>query len=693
MRFYRHLRRKISAAGLLPRGVLARITGYLCAIVLLLLIAEAVSSALRRPSTAHAFGAWAEVLAYPAAILFLIVLIKLFRQRVLWRLRNRLIVTYVFIGVIPIALLLAMMLLAGKYLAGQFAAYLVTADLRAQVSSLAAENGEIAAQLAVEMRNGVAPDTAANVLRASDRFSRAPQRTTMFWYGAREFEVHRRVDESHVNPPPAWLVHEAESNRLAEFEDIVWTGKELRFTALRVLRVGSERLIVGSHEPLNNSALAQLAGNLGVVSIGHGETGAPLAAGGSLPGGSWLNFAYTLITPLRVRDWNTGAALDNDFGLIVTTRNSLLYERLGTALGRASGAFLVWLTAIGALFTVIELFALLVGVRLTRSITAAVYDLYEATLRVNRGDFSRRIPIRSTDQLAALETSFNDMTGSLQRLLAEQKEKQRIEGDLAIAQEVQNQLFPSHIAQLESLEVYGTCRPARTVSGDYYDFLPLGPEQLTIAVGDISGKGISAALLMATLHSAVRSFLVLHARERASQPALALAAAGQSTSVTDENAAPELSPSQWLTLLNAHLFHSTPASKYATLFLGEYDGHTRRLTYSNGGHLAPLVLTPGGGVRRLETGGMVVGLFDAMRYEEESVTLKPGDIFIAYSDGITEPENEFGEFGEERLIELIRENSDLPLARIADEVLTAVNDWIGGAEQPDDMTLVFARVR
>src|SRR4029077_11224609 len=105
--------------------------------------------------------------------------------------------------------------------------------------------------------------------------------------------------------------------------------------------------------------------------------------------------------------------------------------------------------------------------------------------------------VRSADQLAALETSFNSMTENIERLLAEEQEKQRIENELTIAQEVQEQLFPKHVTQLETLELYGLCRPARTVSGDYYDFLPLGHERLGIAVGDISGKGISAALLMA----------------------------------------------------------------------------------------------------------------------------------------------------------------------------------------------------
>ena len=146
-----------------------------------------------------------------------------------------------------------------------------------------------------------------------------------------------------------------------------------------------------------------------------------------------------------------------------------------------------------------------------------------------------------------------------------------------------------------------------------------------------------------------------------------------------------------LWLLNRHLFQSTQPEKYATLFLGFYDDVNHQLTYSNGGHLPPIVLSSDGTVRRLENGGTVVGLFDDCQYEEETVELYPGDIFIAFSDGITEPENEFGEFGEDRLIETISTYRHLPLEKITEHTISAIQDWIGSTEQPDDITLVLAR--
>ncbi len=192
----------------------------------------------------------------------------------------------------------------------------------------------------------------------------------------------------------------------------------------------------------------------------------------------------------------------------VRTRPSVLYAHLFAALGEFVEGVEYILLGILIFFAIIELVALIIGTRMTRTVTGAVAQLYDATKHVDRGDFSHRIPVKSDDQLAQLSLSFNSMTESIEKLILEQKEKQRMEGELAIAQEVQAQLFPRQVTELESLEVHGFCRPARTVSGDYYDFLTASSHKLILAVGDISGKGISAALLMATIHSAVRAYSV-----------------------------------------------------------------------------------------------------------------------------------------------------------------------------------------
>jgi sigma-B regulation protein RsbU (phosphoserine phosphatase) len=352
------------------------------------------------------------------------------------------------------------------------------------------------------------------------------------------------------------------------------------------------------------------------------------------------------------------------------------------------------LIVIAAFFGFLELFAFFLAVRLNRTITQSVRDLYQGTQAIDGGDFSHRIRVTRNDQLAALSRSFNNMTASLARLLVEQREKERLQNELSIAQEVQANLFPRSTINLPMLELHGACYPARTVSGDYYDFLVFGDAGLGIALGDISGKGISAALLMATLHSAVRAYrfageqLVLEGN-------IAKAIAATHWAGEEEIETGEMfeEPARILALLNRHLYRSTQPEKYATLFLAHYDGAHRRLIYSTGGQLPPLLLRADDSVARLDCGGTVVGLIDNVSYEQGIEKLHIGDILIAYSDGVTEPENEFGEFGESRLLEVVRRHRHLPLEAISEQVMQSLRSWIGGQEQPDDITLVLARQR
>jgi sigma-B regulation protein RsbU (phosphoserine phosphatase) len=195
---------------------------------------------------------------------------------------------------------------------------------------------------------------------------------------------------------------------------------------------------------------------------------------------------------------------------------------------------------------------------------------------------------------------------------------------------------------------------------------------------------------MATLHSAVRAYLL------ASEDLVYSESPRAALTVSREGLAGDggklfESPGRILSMLNRHLYRSTQPEKYATLFLAHYEVATARLIYSNAGHLPPLVLGRDGKIRRLDCGGTVVGLMDGVRYEEDGFQMRPGDILVAYSDGITEPENDFGEFGEVRLMEVVARYRDQPLEVISNQVMLALDAWIGAEEQPDDITLVLAR--
>jgi sigma-B regulation protein RsbU (phosphoserine phosphatase) len=707
---YRYARRRLVAWELIPRSNLGRLVAFLAGVTLFLYLTQSILRLFGR--NAPALDAWVGLLSVTVVALLVVLGVGWFRRQVMWPLRNRLVVTYVFIGVIPVILLVLMGLIAGYLFAGQFATFVASNDIQSELRTLEAENVALAGELERSLRRGPAAlRQQIHTLRAAVAIA-APSRSVTVWFGEVPEVIHVPIE----NGQPLTLSAAARS---ADFRNLVFDSGGIHLRVVKTLTSQRESIHVISSEPLDTARLERLAQPLGEITLffntrGRAITGeladtsgaqqdasidsresAPSRGdpdqnitAGALPAATGpfdreVNFAALL--PLV--NWETGTIADAV--LRVRTRPSVLYQRLFLVLGNFANRILDLLKFVAIFFAVIELIALIVGLRLTRTITASVADLYQATQRVERADFTYRIQPRGQDQIAALATSFNAMTASLERLMAEQKERQRLQNELEIAHEVQAQLFPKQIHQLRTLEVHGVCRPARIVSGDYYDFLPLGSERLGVAVGDISGKGISAALLMATLHSAVRAFEL--GRER--RPAVA-GLASRAIEIQSKAARNGyVSTADMLELLNQHLYHSTPPEKYATLFLGVFDGETRRLTYSNAGHLPPLLLSNDGSVRRLEDGGMVIGLFDGVTFEEGAVPLEVGEIFVAYSDGITEPENEFGEFGEDRLIQLIRANRNLPLARISEEVTQAVGDWIGGAEQPDDVTLVLARVR
>ncbi len=685
--------------GVWPRlGRLAHATVYFAAVDLFLLVLWRVGALFGRLGN---LGGWVKFLGFVTALLVLLLGARWLRRRLMWRLRNRLIVTYMFIGVIPVVLLAMIGVLSAYLFAWQFATFIASSDIHTEVMRLSALNRRLAQDLAERLQGGgtLSPEL---LQKTAGRDPIYADHQVTVWFRGKAITLRSAAP---VAIPPGGA---------AETRGLALDQGRLVLRAADTAPAGKEPVTVIGTVPLDAQLLGRIGSGLGEISLSvlnqranvqqtQGgtrvtmgdeslELGAaatpdsPSVHAGTLPSpANRFDRVVTGGTFIAVLDWRTGKSRNALLGIL--TRPSLLYARLFRTVGQSSGLLLYVLGAVAIIFAVIELLALFIGVRLTRTMTRSVADLYVATQHVDKGDLHYRIRVRRDDQMAQLERSFNSMTTSLEKLLAEQKEKQRLENELAIAQEVQAQLFPKRSTELPGLELYGVCRPARTVSGDYYDFLPLDGDKVALAAGDVSGKGISAALLMATIHSAVRAYSL----QAAVTPAVAMVAAGGYTgaSLAYENG--DLSPARLMSLLNRQLYRSTPSEKYATLFFSTYDIERRTLSYCNAGHLPPILLDNEGAIRRLDQGGTVVGLFDGVAFDEARVQIAPGEMLIAYSDGITEPENDFGEFGEARLVDLIRENRRLPLERIADAVMSAVLDWIGGNEQPDDITLVLAR--
>jgi len=521
--------------------------------------------------------------------------------------------------------------------------------------------------------------------------------TSAFVDGHRIAITSSRISMESAQYVPAWST---DSTHGRSFHGLVADGGKLYIRAVDTYVAAGHPVTLVSSIPVTDRLVEQMASQLGRINImqlsslsdddndDSGKPHEPLGkrdrrdiesvAGGVLPKPvHFYDRTVYFSSPLPLTDWKTGHHHTEGMLLSVQSRPTVLYQRLFANSVLVATFVRDALITIAVFFGLLELFALVMAIGLSRTITQSISDLYVATKAIDAGDFDHRIVVKRRDQLAALSTSFNTMAQSLEHLLEQQREKERLQTELAIAQEVQNSLLPQGQIRLPMLEVHGVSKPARSVSGDYYDFLLTGPGQLFLALGDISGKGISAALLMASLHSAVRAY-----RFGDSGPGNLLA-----------DGEPNLlaSPSLMLERLNRHLYTSTQPEKYATLFLAHYDGASKALTYSTGGQLPPLVLCANGDVKRLDCGGSVVGLLDGMHYEQATVHLGAGDILIIYSDGVTEPENEFGDFGEDRLLDLVRRNRTQTLESISGTVMQSLRAWIGEQEQPDDITLVLAR--
>ena len=236
--------------------------------------------------------------------------------------------------------------------------------------------------------------------------------------------------------------------------------------------------------------------------------------------------------------------------------------------------------------------------------------------------------------------------------------------ELSQAAEIQRGLLPRSAPVVPGLELAGFNLPCRTVGGDYFDYLPYGEGQLALLVGDVAGKGMPAALLMASLQA--------HAQALTEN-------GGEVRHV--------------IAKLNKAVTSRSPGNRFVTFFLAVFDPAASTLTYSNAGHNPPMIIRANGTIERLEEGGIVLGIFGAASYVQKTTRFDPGDILILYSDGVVEacPANADEEFGEERLVRIVGENLALPLPRLIGSVMEALKTWSGDGSYADDVTIMLAR--
>lgn len=591
-------------------------------------------------------------------------------RKAIWRLRNRLLVAYLFVAFVPILLIGILIYAASWAVTSQIAVYLVNSELERRLTALQRATRSLAVVPAQQR------DSAWQRVRAvlGEMY---PSIEVMI---EERGVVRYRSGSAVARPPEGW----------GEVTGIVLKDGVL-FAWSRAIDGATEVTVMA---PVTRQFLLSLApgiGDVAIIEYRNDEAGEraeqramrphePLPSEAGTPGSALplprnrFDYEFSQGANVPVAIWESPSTVEGGLLAIHGRFSAVLNVIFGEETRTAD--YITFLYVIAVLFLIVELISLYVGVSITRTITGAFHSLYAGTERVREGDFSHRIEVRGADQLAVVSDSFNRMTENLERLLLVAKEKERIQADLEIAREVQRQLYPKSVPAFQNLELRGLCNPARLVSGDYYDYQLLKDSHAVLAIGDVAGKGISAALLMATLQSALRT----HVRASLEGPAAGASDGGKPISTS------------WLVArLNEQLYADTSPEKYATFYFSVYDDRTGLLTYTNAGHLPPIHIRRGQ-PRPLEVNGMVVGAFPFATYGESRLQLESGDLLLAYTDGVTEPENEYGEmFGEQRVVDVVLRNAHREADHIIASVMEAVREWTGSPELQDDMTILVAR--
>jgi sigma-B regulation protein RsbU (phosphoserine phosphatase) len=644
---------------------------------------KVVVSLLRRVATVPAA---IEILS-SAATLGLIVavgyfvwrLFVLMKRRLLWRVRRKLILSYIFIGVVPALLIIAFFTLGAWVVSMNVSSYLFREGYDDVINdAIRAGN---AAALEIARNPGRTAETISRVHNINSRLHRGSS-ILFLPTGDGSPPAARAGSWSHTRKVPDEVPDFAQAGFAGSIADTERNG-EGSLIIRSVVPVTTEKARVGYvivDIPVDAELLSALheATRVKVDAIGFGsDTAGAIPAVGAANGDGLALFGRG-VTILDAREWGSGkvhrAMFANSYAL------SDLYDKLsraqsvqvrGMTLGQAILFILVF---VAILFLLIEVVALIMGLALARSITSSIHELFMGTERVRHGDFTHRINIMTNDQLGELAVSFNQMIGSIENLLLTAAEKKRLEEELRIARQIQMSLLPRGPLDVPGLTVTALCVPAREVGGDYYDFFPLPDGRLGVLIADVSGKGTSAALYMAELKGLVLSLSQIYQ-----------------------------SPRQLLLETNRIISENLDSRSFITMTYAVLDLEAGTMTYARAGHTpliymrASAVASP---VQVLTPSGMVLGLRlpgaenkFAELLEEDRLELGTGDVIVLYTDGITEAMNaESDLFGEARLSRIVAEHGHLDSGELRERILREIEAFVGSADQHDDMTMILLKI-
>jgi phosphoserine phosphatase RsbU/P len=660
---------------------------------LIKLLAFILGATLGRSSRIDAFDSIGDVALVAAACVLGYRIYVDAKRRLLWRVRRKLILSYIFIGVVPVLLIAAFFLVAGMLLFLNVSAFM----LRNRLDALVDETRFLSENAALELQHVQSTqeiEAALNRRQGSAAlrhplasYALVPAQNRCAGTGARAISAavmagawqHREAPRSIPSWVPctgiANLMTDGPSDAVQAFaRAVVWPEGlsaavivDVPFDQALTREVHDQvGITIGglfTGDVFDNAASARRDRQngliIGPVNIGISEQSEPL---------QWAS-------PMNYRQWESGeeSRLVVQFG--VGPAAVFRYLSGPAVQGITFGqVLLILLAVIGVMFFIIQAAAFLVGLTLARSITGSVHSLFAGTERLRRGDFSHKISVRSRDQLGELAASFNSMSASIEDLLEQKAEKERLEEELRIARSIQMSLLPSASLTMRGVSLIGHCEPAREVGGDYYDFLPLDECRMGILIADVAGKGTSAALYMAELKGLMLSLSQLHKSPR--------------DLLIDANR-----------IISKHL----DARSFITMTYAVVDLEKRTLTVARAGH-CPLVFVPGPlalsrAPQSLQPDGMVLGLaldtgdMFSRVLEELTLPIGPGDLFLLYTDGISEAMNVDGDcFGDSRLADLASQHADLSSTELRGRILDEVRVFTGTAAQHDDMTMVLVKI-
>ncbi len=634
------------------------------------------------------------------------------RRRLLWRVRRKLILSYVFVGLVPGLLIISFFLLAGLILFFNMSSYLVQSRVRA----LADQARFLAESTLLDVQRSPSPTSVDDTLdrRQSSAESRYPflaiALVPVFDRRCPERSAERSKANigslptfsgpwTHLDPPerlPDWVTCEGYSGLLA-YEAAPGPGDPgtaedrtrlvMRAVAFPDVREPAWALVLDLPvtsvvEQRIRQETGILLGEVAASPLGDAVTRVPHGRAVEPPGNQAESNAFLgpqWVVFLDYTDWETGEQNAATIGIRINVTE--IYDRISAissdrlTVVNFGQLLLAVLAVVGALFLIIQFVALVIGFVLARQITGAVHDLFTGTQHLRNRDFTHQIPVRARDQLGELADSFNVMTGEITTLLRENAEKERMEQELRTARDIQMKLLPQGPLQVPGLAVTAYCEPAREVGGDYYDFLPVDDHRLGFLIADVSGKGTSAALYMAELKGLMLSLSRIHA-----------------------------SPRELLIAANRVIAQHIDGKSFITMSYIVIDLERRLMTYARAGH-CPLIFLPGPqtpGPRQVQVlapDGLVVGLkiddgtlFESL-LQEVSLPLGTGDLIVLFTDGFSEAMNEsFDCFGENRLSRLIEQCGHLPFEQLRERIVEDVRAFAGGADQHDDMTMILLRV-